>query len=94
MECDQRGIPIIPQVPEDVNPLRPVDPNPIVAVCGECGLDLRQVMGYCCGNARCPTGLGGPSARYEASLVGPDQNSVSSAPNSVSSAPNPTNLIS
>ena len=27
-------------------------------VCPMCGLKLNQVMGYCCPNQRCPTGLG------------------------------------
>ena len=53
-----RQIPIIPKLPEDYNP-NP-DPNPTVAVCGECGLHLKSVMGYVCSNVRCPTGLGGP----------------------------------
>lgn len=53
-----RKIPIIPKLPDDI--ADPVDPNPVVAICGECGLELHKVMGYACPNTRCPTGLGGP----------------------------------
>jgi hypothetical protein len=51
------GVPLIPKnsrpyiVPMD-------DPNRTVSVCGECGLEIKQVMGYCCPKANCPTGLG------------------------------------
>lgn len=45
-----------------VTPLPPgypdLDPNPTIAVCGECGLELKHVMGYVCSNSRCPCGLG------------------------------------
>lgn len=57
-EINGRKIPIIPPLPEDY-PIVPQEANPIVAICGECGLELRQVMGYVCGHPRCPTGLGG-----------------------------------
>ncbi len=49
-------VPVIPRLPEWHYP--PTDPNPVVSVCGECGLCIRRVMGYVCGNPRCPTGLG------------------------------------
>lgn len=58
MEKDHRGIPIIRKLPEPVAPIGPPG-NPVVAVCGECGMDLHQVMHYVCFNSRCPTGLAG-----------------------------------
>ena len=50
-------IPIIPKLPP-ADP-GPYDPNPVVAICGECGLRIQRVMGYVCQHPRCPTGLGG-----------------------------------
>lgn len=47
------GVPLVPRRPET-----PVSPDPIVGVCGECGLELRRVMMYSCPNGRCPCGLG------------------------------------
>ena len=49
-------VPVVPPLPPAYVPNS--DPNPIVARCGECGLEIRQVMGYCCQHPRCPTGLG------------------------------------
>jgi len=43
-------LPVIPPLPPD-QPDR--GPNPPVAVCGECGIEIRQVM-HVCGNPRCP----------------------------------------
>lgn len=34
-------------------------------VCTECGLRLEGVMGYCCPNPRCPTGLGPTMCGFE-----------------------------
>jgi len=48
--------PIIPPLP--FSPSMPAPWNPVVARCGECQLDLHQIMHYVCSNARCPTGLG------------------------------------
>ena len=57
-EAKRKGIPVIPKLPEP-NPFEQLNPhNPVVAVCGECGLELCKVMGYVCFNPRCPTGLG------------------------------------
>lgn len=54
-----KNIPIIPPLPKDVDPCKsPQDPNPVVAICGECGLYLYKVMSYYCSNPRCPCGLG------------------------------------
>lgn len=45
------GVPVIPKLPEN----QPnYDPNPIVAICGECNREVRQLEGYYCGNPRCP----------------------------------------
>ena len=50
-----KEVPIIPPLPPgEPDP----DPNPIIAVCGECGLEVRRIMSYSCPNPRCPTGLG------------------------------------
>lgn len=32
--------------------------NPVVGVCGKCGLELRGKMHYACPQPGCPTGLG------------------------------------
>lgn len=51
-----KPIPVIQKLPElpEVT-----DPNPVVAICGECSLRITRFMGYVCTNPRCPTGLGG-----------------------------------
>lgn len=36
----------------------PFDEIPYMGKCSLCGLDLSGVMGYCCPNLKCPTGLG------------------------------------
>lgn len=46
-----RKIPVIPPLPERTEPY---DPNPTVAICGECGLHIKRVMGYACMQSRCP----------------------------------------
>ena len=51
----------IPHTPIVPIPFTPVVPNPIVNKCGQCGIELHQVMGYYCPQPNCPTGLGGPS---------------------------------
>jgi len=48
---DGKEHPVIPPLPKDEPNL---DPNPIVSICGECGLELRQVMMYSCPSMRCP----------------------------------------
>lgn len=60
VERNGRRIPVIPKLPETTLPdPGPCDPNPVVSICGECGLEIYQVMGYVCHNTRCPCGLGG-----------------------------------
>lgn len=42
------GVPVIPRLPTRVGP------NPVVAICGECGRDIRRLEGYVCGVSNCP----------------------------------------
>lgn len=45
------GVPLIPK--------RSAQPNQgVIAICGECGLEMRGAMGYVCPRINCPTGLG------------------------------------
>jgi hypothetical protein len=48
-----KGIPVIPKQPNP-NPIFPYAPNPAIAVCSECGLELKQIMGYVCNHPNCP----------------------------------------
>lgn len=57
-KADRFGVPIIPRLPEHVRK-QTNDPNPVTAICGECGMEIRLMMGYVCGRNNCPTGLGG-----------------------------------
>jgi len=43
-----------PGIPWDTKPGTPVEPNPKVGNCPKCGLELRQIMCYSCGNPDCP----------------------------------------
>lgn len=69
-EEKRQNIPVIPpvQVPDK-------KPNPVVAVCGACGLRIHKVMGYCCPHPDCPTGFGSVTchnsdfAHYEGEFV-------------------------
>ena len=58
--AEELGVPVIPPIkPNPINdPDKPWDPNPTVSICGECGLEIKRVMGYACGNTNCPCGLG------------------------------------
>lgn len=48
------GVPIIPpRAPVPVDKQRG-DPNPTVAICGACGLELKRVMSYSCNRSDCP----------------------------------------
>jgi hypothetical protein len=44
------GVPVVPKLPMQ----KPYDPNPVVAICGECGRDIHMMEGYCCGRNNCP----------------------------------------
>lgn len=48
----RQDIPVIPPLPEGEP--KPQENNPVVAICGECNLELRMVMWYACNNPRCP----------------------------------------
>lgn len=48
-KADQAGVPLIPPLPD-----RPLDPNPVVAICGACGREVRQVEMYSCSRTNCP----------------------------------------
>ena len=43
-------VPVVPPIQDQ----GPVDPNPVVAKCGACGMDWRQTMHYVCGRGDCP----------------------------------------
>ncbi len=55
------GVPLIPKRQEPWEKY-PFNTNPVISVCGQCGLELHRVMGYCCRRANCPTGLGGATS--------------------------------
>lgn len=35
-------------------PLPVIDPNPVVAVCGLCGIEIREIMHFSCQRNGCP----------------------------------------
>lgn len=45
------GVPVIPPLPD---PPKDRGPNPVIALCGACGLELHRVMGYVCPRTNCP----------------------------------------
>ena len=49
-------VPPTPYIPYP--PPIPADFWPKASGCPKCGIDLNHVMGYCCPNMECPTGLG------------------------------------
>lgn len=53
-KADKLGVPLIPRLPESQ---RQSDPNPVVAICGECGREVRRVEGYSCPFSACPVQL-------------------------------------
>lgn len=46
-----KRLPVIPPLPPEDPGL---DPNPTVAICGECRLEIKKGMHYVCPNSRCP----------------------------------------
>lgn len=54
------GVPVIGPQPGWTT--RIYAPNPITAICGACGLELRQTMSYTCPRSDCPTELCGASS--------------------------------
>lgn len=53
-KAKQLGVPVIPPLP-NVTP--DPSPNPTVAVCGKCGIELKQVMHFACPHSDCPCQL-------------------------------------
>ena len=49
------GVLLIPSRPQQ----RKENLQGVIAICGECGLEIYRSMGYCCPKQNCPTGLGG-----------------------------------
>jgi hypothetical protein len=51
-KAKELGVPMIPPLPET----KPqTDPNnPIIAICGKCGLELKKIMHYVCPDLNCP----------------------------------------
>jgi hypothetical protein len=56
-KADALGVPLIPVKDNWGKKPVPYD-NPIIAVCGKCGIELRQIMHFACGHSDCPAGLG------------------------------------
>lgn len=54
--------PVIPEITPWIPTYTPTQPNPIVAECGACGLNLHAVMGYVCPRPDCPCGMAGPTS--------------------------------
>ena len=52
------GVPIIGNTPHwQKRPEK--DPNPVTAICGNCGLTIRRIMNYSCPYDKCPILLKG-----------------------------------
>jgi len=47
------GVPIIPKLPERPEK-KPIDNNPVVAICGECGRNCHVIEWYYCSKQNCP----------------------------------------
>ena len=50
------GVPLLPKIEPWIKPTN--NPNPIIYVCGECGLEVYKIMYYSCPNNNCPYRLG------------------------------------
>lgn len=48
------GVPVLPARPVE----RPAEENPVVAVCGACGIDIHKIMWMACNKAGCPLSSG------------------------------------
>jgi hypothetical protein len=55
-KAERLGVPLIGG--KDNWPEPNFDANPIIGICGKCGLELHKVMHYFCSRSNCPTGLG------------------------------------
>ena len=49
-----KNLPVIPALPPDVPCPTPQEPNPAVAICGECNREVHRVEMFHCQNPRCP----------------------------------------
>lgn len=52
--ANPKKLPVIPPLPPEQPP---TEPNAAVAICGECGIEIRPVMHYACLSNRCPLKL-------------------------------------
>lgn len=48
-KADKLGVPLLEPLPGAGG-----DPNPTIAVCGQCGLEIKKVMYFHCSNSQCP----------------------------------------
>lgn len=55
------GVPLIGGNGPCEAPKIPATPNPVVGVCGKCGLVLHHMINYSCPHTSCPCGLGLPT---------------------------------
>jgi hypothetical protein len=46
------GVPVIPK--KESKPIAPTETNPVVSICGQCGMEMRAVMHYSCSRSDCP----------------------------------------
>ena len=51
-KANRLGVPLIPKMPKISN----LDPNPVIAVCGECGHEIRGKDMRSCPLGNCPLG--------------------------------------
>lgn len=51
-KADRLGVPLIEKLPPRTQGAS--DPNPVTAVCGQCGLEVRKVMFFTCSHVSCP----------------------------------------
>jgi len=45
------GVPLIPKIQPEKKPL---NPEGVISVCGQCGLKIKRVMLYVCTHRNCP----------------------------------------
>lgn len=68
-KAQRKGVPLIPKR----LPVKSMRSDSVVAICGECGLEITMSMGYCCSRSNCPTGLGSPYSLAAKTLPSPNQ---------------------
>lgn len=52
-KAEELGVPLIPPLPNKYQTIR----TDTIAVCGQCGLEIKQIMGYVCSQSNCPVFL-------------------------------------